>query len=59
MNDDLKDLLSDIADYLDDHADAEVVGDPPHYRPNRAMSLLARVNAVLEPMQPETLSGCP
>lgn len=26
-------------EYLDDRADADCVGDPPHYVPNRAMSI--------------------
>ena len=41
----LEDLLRDMADFLEPYEDADLVGDS--YRPNKAMSLRARILAEL------------
>lgn len=41
---DMLELLSDVAEFLDDQADAEGNG-PADYKPNKAMCLLGRIYA--------------
>ena len=39
LNDQLLDFLDSIDDFLDNYIDADCEGDPPTFRPNRAMRL--------------------
>lgn len=56
----IHDALSQAADALDNYADADCVGDPPHYVPNRAMSAAAAVERALELMPvTHTCEGTP
>lgn len=43
----VRDLLMDISEYLEDREDADIQGDPPRYVPNRAMRLNSRVKEVV------------
>lgn len=40
--------LTEVADFLDDQADAEAIGDPGAYVPNRAMRLQQEVEETIE-----------
>jgi hypothetical protein len=37
-------LWEEILEFLEDHMDADVQGDPPEYVPNRAMGLLGTIS---------------
>ena len=39
LNDQLLDFLDSIDRFLDDQADADCEGDPPAFKPNKAMKL--------------------
>ena len=41
-------VLAECADYFHDHMDADCVGDPPEYQPNREMQMYTRVLEVID-----------
>ena len=47
----LIDFLYSISDFLDDQADADCVGDPPRYKPNKAMQLMAEADDLVSKLE--------
>lgn len=44
-------MLEECRDYLDQRADADCKGDPPEYVPNQAMRIMGRVDELLEKLR--------
>lgn len=47
----LLDILYRLSEYMADRQDADLVGDPPEYKPNEAMCFLQEIDKMIDEIE--------